>query len=143
MRTTSGSPLRGGMKSITVTVPPCGLVLGLQDQRVLTIAPAGSADLAGRISAQWPCSRRAEQRRKARGGIEARHTEPVDRTVTGHERRGVAIADQRVVLDRPGNLARAGHRLRTVWRAGRRIRRRSGGRTCTATAVAVGDRLGE
>jgi hypothetical protein len=45
----------------------------------------------------------AEQRAEARRRVESRQAEPVDRAVPGHQRSGVEVADERVILDHAGH----------------------------------------
>ena len=77
--------------------------LGLQYQRVRPITSAHVFHLA--FGCEEPASvvRRADQRRKARGGIETRHAQPVDGPFAAHEPGGARIADQCIVLDGDGH----------------------------------------
>ena len=74
--------------------------LGLEDERAVAVLPAGRRDRrpAGAISQRPLCSV-AEERGEARAGVEPWDAEPVDRAVVGHERRGLGVSDQRVLLD--------------------------------------------
>ena len=77
--------------------------LGFENQCAAPIAaPGPHARL--RFPGGWrdpptAIARVAQQRREARPRIEAGPTEPIDRAVLGDERGGLAIANQRVILD--------------------------------------------
>ena len=77
-----------------------GLEVGLKDQRVSAVAPLHA--LHRGFGRYLPASvlRAAQQCREAGRRIEARHAEPVDRTIASNQRRRVAAADQGVVLYR-------------------------------------------
>ena len=79
---------------------------GLQDQRALAIA-AGNSGMVLRDDLPTPILRVAQQSRKAGCRIKARQGKPVDRTVAAHQRRALAIADYRVVLDEPRHVTPA------------------------------------
>ena len=96
--------------------------LGFEDQRVAAVAAAGLMGLGARSDQPAPVIGSAEQRREAGGRIEARHAEPVDRTVEPYQGGGMHVADDRVVLDstchrfvldsnlhRPARARTAGH----------------------------------
>ncbi len=76
-----------------------GLVLRLQDERALAIAPADCAYFVGGRDQPPSLIRRAEERSETGGGIEARKAQPVDRSVAAHQGRRLAIADQCVVFN--------------------------------------------
>ena len=77
-----------------------GLEVGLEDQRVGAVAARDARRSARRgAMRQRPCSGVAEQRGEAGAGVEARPAQPVDRAVAADQRGGLAVADQRVVLD--------------------------------------------
>ena len=99
MRTRSGASPRGGMKSITRTAPSSvsNSVSSTSVSRAVAAARLAQASSAARAASGR--ARRAEQRGEAGAGVEAREAEPVDRAVAADERRGLAVADQRVVLD--------------------------------------------
>ena len=89
-----------GMKSIRVDGAVAALEARFEDQGVVAV-PA--RDLhpgirAGAIS-QRPLLGRPQQRRKAGVGIEARPAQPVDRSITGDQACGFAIADECIILD--------------------------------------------
>src|SRR5581483_12137337 len=69
----------------------------LEDERVVEIPAADRAALGRR---EQPASvlRAAEERGEAGAGVEAREAEPVDRAAALDERRGLQIAEERVVL---------------------------------------------
>ena len=75
------------------------LEVRLEDQAVAAIASAHAAVDADRREAPAAVLALAEQRREARRGIEARPAQPVDRAVGAHERRRMAVADQRIVFN--------------------------------------------
>ena len=72
---------------------------GDEDEGVVEVAPRGGARGADRAQGPVPVLLGPEQRAERRRGVEARKAEPVDAAVESDERRGVAVADQRVVLD--------------------------------------------
>jgi len=77
-----------------------GRELGLEDQRVVAIAPR---DPRLRVDGRdLPASvlGRAEQRGEAGAAVEARPAQPVDRAVAADQRRRLAVANERVILDR-------------------------------------------
>ncbi len=73
--------------------------LGLQNQGVAAVAAAHAARFAHRGDEPAPVFRPAEQRGEAGPGIEAGKAQPVDRSVLGDQRRGLTVADERVILD--------------------------------------------
>ena len=75
------------------------LELRFQDQRAVAIPSRCPAHRPRGRQQPATLLRRAQQRAEARGVVEARHAEPVDRAVAAHERGGAQIADRRVVLD--------------------------------------------
>src|SRR5205823_12676576 len=70
----------------------------LQDQGIAAIA---ARCLGGIFGSDEPPAvlRLAEERGETGIGIKTRHAEPVDRAVTPDESRGLAVPDQRVILD--------------------------------------------
>ena len=112
-RTTSELLPRGGMKSISGDGAVGGLEVGLEDQRVIAVARVLVASSAAGRMMPAAMFAAAEQRGEAGGGVEARPAEPVDRSVAPDQRRGLAVADERVVFDaaqprdhHPGNRKR-------------------------------------
>src|SRR5438132_694834 len=89
------------MKSVTWTAPVSGLrlVLRLQHERVRAVATP-RPEAPGRRQEPPPARLVTEEGREARSGVEPRETEPIDRSVATHQRRGVRVADHRVVLER-------------------------------------------
>ena len=81
-----------------------GLEMGFEHQSVRPI-PAGDAGFPARRNRPSPVFAGAEQRRKAGLRIEPRAAEPVDRAIAGDQRRGTAIADDRIVFDAGGHCA--------------------------------------
>ena len=77
-----------------------GLEVGLQDERVRAVAPLGA--LHRRLGSDLPASvlGATQQCREAGGRVEARHAEPVDRSIAPDQGSGAAVADQGVVFDR-------------------------------------------
>ena len=105
MRTTSGFVSRGGMKSINRTVPSADLELGLQDERVVSIAPGGGLELGCGLERPVSVLLRPEERSEARPGIEARQAEPVHGSVAADERGRLEVSDETVVLDAGGHCS--------------------------------------
>src|SRR5215472_7784653 len=98
MRTTSGLAAR--WHEVDERGGVAGRELGLEDQRVVAIAPP---DPRLRVDGRdLPASvlGRAEQRGEARAAVETRPTQPVDRAVAADQRRRFAVANERVILDR-------------------------------------------
>ena len=120
-RTMSELRPRGGMKSMSVTDAVAGLHLRFEDQRVAAIAAADAGVRAGGFNQPASVLGRAEQRGEARGGIEARPTEPINRTGARHQRGRFAVSNQRVIFERgahqqvDGNVS--GRRPREPWRS--------------------------
>src|SRR5688500_5554252 len=73
----------------------------------------------GRRDAPAAVLGRAQERREAGRGIEARPAQPVDRAIARDERGGLAVADQRVVFDAGGHQASWYSRGSRLDRAGR------------------------
>ena len=71
----------------------------LVHQRAFAIAPLDVGHLAVRRQQPAAVPLIAEQRREARIGVEAGQAEPVDRAVPAHERGGLQVADQAVILE--------------------------------------------
>ena len=76
-----------------------GLELGLEDERVAAVLAARRAELAGGLDRPVAVLRVAEQCGEERARVEARQAQPVDGAVTAHERGGLEVADEPVVLD--------------------------------------------
>ena len=85
---------------MTRTAPVVGLELGLEDQRAVAVAARDvRRHRAGRREQPAAVLGVAEQRGEAGAGVEPRQAQPVDRPVAADQRGGLAVADQRVVLD--------------------------------------------
>ncbi len=78
----------------------CGFDVGLQDQRALAVASRRAGDRGGRGDAPTAVLGTAEQGGEAGAGVEARPAQPVDRAVARDQRRGLAVADDGVILQR-------------------------------------------
>ena len=78
---------------------PLDLVLGLEDERPGPVAATDLLHLGRRGQEPAAVIGRAEERGETGAGVEAREAEPVDGPVAADERRRLAIADERVVLD--------------------------------------------
>jgi PAS domain S-box-containing protein len=72
---------------------------GFEDERVVAIPPADRARVPARCDPPATVLHRPEQCREARGRVEARHAEPVERAVASDERRRLVVRDERIVLD--------------------------------------------
>src|SRR5215217_3934589 len=96
-----------------------GFEVGLKHQRSGPGAPRVGPNLTGRRDEPAPVPIIPEQRREARGGIEAGEAEPVDRAVSPYKSGGLQIADQAIVLKK--------HQLPPSYGCGR---------TCTTTVPA-------
>jgi hypothetical protein len=123
-----------------------GLELGLEHQRPRAVAAAGLAHLARGCHAPVSVPLVAEQRGEARGRIEARQAEPVDRSVPADQRRRLHVADQAIVLDEhPPTILSAGvtshHLARVIRPTARRhsLTRRRPLHGCRVTTVGYGD----
>ena len=79
------------------------LPMRLEDQRLLAIATRDLRLRMGRRDRPAAVVLVAEQAGEHRGGIEARPAQPVDRAVAPDERRGLTVADHRVVFDLQGH----------------------------------------
>gem|GEM_PF-5584553 len=75
-----------------------GLEAGLQHRRVGHVAAGRRLDLAVRRDQPAPVTLVAQQGGKARGRIEMRQAQPVDRAVARHQRGGQHVADESVVF---------------------------------------------
>lgn len=82
-----------------------GLPAGDQHERVAVVAAHRARSGVGRTQLPTALLVAAEQRAEHRAGVVAGQAEPVDRPVARHQRRGAAIAQQRIVLDRCGHHA--------------------------------------
>src|SRR5713226_2540689 len=72
---------------------------GFEDEGVVPIATRRARGLIERLDLPMAVARLAEQRSEARAAIEARPAQPIDGAAVGDEGGGLAIADERVVLD--------------------------------------------
>ena len=81
-------------------LPGGGFVLGLEHHRAGPVAAGRRDDGTLRGDGEATVLGRAEQRREARGGVEAGRTPPVDGTGSGHQRRSPSITQECVVLER-------------------------------------------
>ena len=90
---------RGGMQSTTRTTPLGGVELGLEDERAVAVAARDAARRAAPGAISQRRGRRRRAARRSRRRVEARQAQPVDRAVAADQRRGLRVADQRVVLD--------------------------------------------
>ena len=79
------------------------LELGLEDERVASVLPADRAELACGLDRPVAVFGVAEERREDGAGVESRHAEPVDGTVSADQRGGLEIADEPVILDTTGH----------------------------------------
>src|SRR5512138_3489441 len=75
-----------------------GFPFGLEDERIGTVTPL-RLDSLRRGELPPAVLGRAEERGEARGRVETRQAQPVDRAVAPHQRSALAVADQRIVLD--------------------------------------------
>ena len=102
-RTMSTVRPRIGMQSVTRTTPSSvwnvvsSTSVFSRYRRSVRCRPPGRRDLPPAVVAV------AEQRREHRARVEAGHAEPVDRAVLADQRRGLRVADERVVLDPLGH----------------------------------------
>ena len=80
-----------------------GVERGLEHERVPVVAAFDGADPAGRRELPAAVLGRAEEGGEHGLGVEAGHAHPVDGAVLAHERGGVRIADECVVLDASGH----------------------------------------
>jgi len=76
---------------------------GLEHERVVPVAPLDRARPVARREPPAPMLGAAQQGGKAGGGVEAGHAEPIDGAGARDERGGLAVADERVVLDGVGH----------------------------------------
>ena len=111
-----------------------GLELRLEHEGVAAVAAPRprSRRVAGAMR-QYPCSSVAEQLGEAGVGVEPGQAQPVDRPVAAHQRRGVGVADDPVVLDRQRHGRHSYPPVPSA--AGRRATRRSC--RCPPSAVAA------
>src|SRR4029077_3693629 len=72
---------------------------GLQNQRVIAVAARAVAYVTGRPDNPAPMLGASEQRGKTGRGVEPRPAEPVDRSGSIDQRRGLTVADQCVIFD--------------------------------------------
>jgi len=88
-------------KAVEQPRPPRGTdELGLEHERVVEVgAHVLERAVPGRIDRAMPAASPVEQAAERAPGVESREAAPIDRAVSRHERRGVAVADQRVVGD--------------------------------------------
>ena len=91
--------------------PGGGHPAGDQDEAVPVVAPGRPGVVRARPQPPAAVIGAAEQRGEHRRRVESRQAEPVDPARARHQRRGAAVAEQRVVLDRrdhrfdPGTVA--------------------------------------
>ena len=76
-----------------------GLEVRLEDQRPTTIVPRYPGIGIARRDLPPPVFRSTEDCGEACARVEAWPAEPIDRSIPRHERRRLAVADERVVLD--------------------------------------------
>ena len=103
-------PPAGGMKSMTVARAFGRLDGRLEDQRIRAIAAGDSRAWIDRFHEPSAVVRRAEQCGEARARIEPRPAEPVNRAAARHQRGGLTIADERVILEWGAHRQRLAHR---------------------------------
>jgi hypothetical protein len=77
-----------------------GLELGLEHERVVAVRPPDARHGAGRRETPAAVGLGTQQGGEAGRVIEPGQAQPVDGAVAADQRRGLAIADHRVVLDR-------------------------------------------
>src|SRR5258706_7468925 len=73
--------------------------LGFQDQGIGTVAAGGPGLLVDRRDQPPTMVGRPQQRGEAGAAVEARQAQPVDRASVRDQGRGLAVADQAVILD--------------------------------------------
>ena len=78
---------------------PGGVEVGLEHERAVAVAALRARHLGGGREQPAAVGLVAEQRGEAGGRVEPREAQPVDRAVAAHQRRGLRVADQGVVLD--------------------------------------------
>ena len=105
-RTRSARWSPNGITSTRVTSPVSVRNVVSRIVDVVEVA-AGRGVLADRAELPAAVVLGAEEGREAGGGVEARQAQPVDRPVPADQRRGVPVADQRVVLDGQGHVGEA------------------------------------
>ena len=99
MRTMSATSSRGGMKSMTLTVPSGGFPFGLQDQGAAAVAAPGAFPAACRSQQPAPGVGGIQQRMKQAGESKrGRHSQSMDPSVPTSAA-GVQVADNRIILD--------------------------------------------
>ena len=83
-----------------------GVEFGFQHHGVAAVPAARRADWAGRGDQPAAVFFGPEQSSEDRAGVEPGHAEPVDRPVAADQRRGLGVADDRVILNgqRQGDL---------------------------------------
>ena len=79
----------------------------LQDQRVVPVAAGGAFDLVRGRDQPAAVPVRAQQSRETGIGIKGGPAQPVDRSITADQCRGLAIADQPIVFNSAGHSASA------------------------------------
>ncbi|GAA3497042.1 hypothetical protein GCM10019016_041430 [Streptomyces prasinosporus] len=110
MRISWGAPSRGGMKSVTRTVPLSGVPLGFQDQGVAPVVPPGRRGrlrVVGRAPGTQPPEAvflGSQQPGEDGVRVEARQAQPVDRAVPADQRCGLHVSDECVIFDAPGHV---------------------------------------
>ena len=94
---------------------------GFEDERVRPVLATASR-LRPRCDRPVSVIRSAEQRRETGRRIESRPAEPVDRAVSTHQRRGLSVADDGVVLYTSGHRSQAATSMTTFTSSGSRCR---------------------
>ena len=79
--------------------PAVALEIGFENDGSRAIAPPSLLDMRRRMDQPTPVLVAAEQRRETGRRVEARHAEPVDRSVAGYQPRAPQIANECIILD--------------------------------------------
>ena len=88
------------------------LPLGFQHQRLAAVAPPGARPTASRCEQPVPGPLVVQQRGEAGRGVEPRLAQPIDRPIPTHQRRGLQVTDQPIILDQ------ARHQVLLAWPSG-------------------------
>jgi hypothetical protein len=93
------------------------LELGLEHERVAAVRTSHAPDLARRGQTPATVVGGTQQRGEAGGRVETGQAEPVDRAVAADQGGGLAVTDERVVLDRQGRHGTGGRTpfRRSAW----------------------------